>query len=421
MLTPEYLENCTDSLLGLYDSLNTSIIQDIARRIAKTGRVTDSAMWQIKQVQESGKLLEEVTKEVATVTGFSNDYIAELFNEAGVMSLKYESDICSAAGLTPIELKQSQAMMQTLAAAIEKTQGNINNMTATTAIATQSLYLQNTNLAYMQVASGAFSYQEAMRQAIRAAAIEGAKVYYSNGHASKLDVAIRRSVLTGVNQTAAKLTELYAEDMDCDYYETTAHMGARNTGTGYLNHESWQGQVFCISGKDRKYKQFEEATGYGTGGGLCGWNCRHSFHLFFPGISKPAYGTDTLERYSKKRYSYNTPGGEKLLLDEYECTQRQRAFERAIRESKAILASCDAAIKEAPNETLVNMLREEFTNESVVLKRTEKELKDFCRQTNRAVDTARTQVHAVRDENGRIVNFGRSVSQKAVWANKKSR
>ena len=51
MLTPEYLENCTDSLLGLYDSLNTSIVQDIARRIAKTGRVTDSAMWQIKQVQ----------------------------------------------------------------------------------------------------------------------------------------------------------------------------------------------------------------------------------------------------------------------------------------------------------------------------------------------------------------------------------
>ena len=421
MLTPEYLENCTDSLLGLYDSLNTSIVQDIARRIAKTGRVTDSAMWQIKQVQESGKLLDEVTREVATVTGFSNTYIAELFDEAGVISTQYESDICTAAGLTPIQLKQSPAMMQTLAAAVEKTQGNINNMTGTTAVASQSLYLQSTNLAYMQVASGAFSYQEAMKQAIRMAAIEGGKVYYSNGHASKLDVAIRRSVLTGVNQTAAALTEQYAEDMECDYYETTAHMGARNTGSGYLNHESWQGQVFCISGRDRRYRQFVEATGYGTGGGLCGWNCRHSFHLFFPGLSKPAYSRETLERYSQKRYSYTPPGGESLLLDEYECTQRQRAFERAIRESKAILAAYDAARKEAPNATLDNMLREEFANESIILKRTEAELKDFCRQTNRAVDSARTQVYAVRDENGRIVNFGRSVSQKAVWANKKSR
>lgn len=421
MLTPEYLESCTDSLLGLYDSLNTSIVQDIARRIAKTGRVTDSAMWQIKQVQESGKLLDEVTREVATVTGFSNAYIAELFEESGVISTQYESDICTAAGLTPIELKQSPAMMQTLAAAVEKTQGNINNMTGTTAVASQSLYLQSTNLAYMQVASGAFSYQEAMKQAIRMAAIEGGKVYYANGHASKLDVAVRRSVLTGVNQTAAVLTEQYAEDMSCDYYETTAHVGARNTGTGYLNHESWQGQVFCISGKDRRYRQFTEATGYGTGGGLCGWNCRHSFHLFFPGLSKPAYSRETLERYSQKRYAYKTPGGESLLLDEYECTQRQRAFERAIRESKAILAAYDAARKAAPNATLDNMLREEFTNESIILKRTEAEMKDFCRQTNRAVDSARTQVYAVRDESGHIVNFGRSVSQKAVWANKKAR
>lgn len=415
MLTPEYLDDCSDSLLGLYDTLNTSIVEDIARRIAKTGRVTDSAMWQIKQVQESGKLLEDVTREVATITGFSDSYIKELFDEAGVKSLKYDSDICSAAGLTPIQLKQSPAMMQTLAAAVEKTQGNINNLTGTTAVASQSLYLQSTNLAYMQVTSGAFSYQEAMKQAIRAAAVEGAKVYYSNGHTSKIDVAIRRSVLTGVNQTAAKLTEQYADDMGCDYYETTAHSGARPS------HQEWQGQVFCISGKDKRYRQFEDATGYGTGAGLCGWNCRHSFHLFFPGFSKPAYSSATLDGYATKKFTYRDPGGESSSLTEYECTQKQRSFERAIRESKAILAAYNAAMASAPNETLENMLKEEFANESVILKRTERELKDFCRQTHRSVDSTRTQVYAVRDDSGHIVNFGKSVSQKAVWANKKSR
>lgn len=415
MLTPEYLDDCSDSLLGLYDTLNTSIVEDIARRIAKTGRVTDSAMWQIKQVQESGKLLEDVTREVATITGFSDSYIKELFDEAGVKSLKYDSDICSAAGLTPIQLKQSPAMMQTIAAAVEKTQGNINNLTGTTAVASQSLYLQSTNLAYMQVTSGAFSYQEAMKQAIRAAAVEGAKVYYSNGHTSKIDVAIRRSVLTGVNQTAAKLTEQYADDMGCDYYETTAHSGARPS------HQEWQGQVFCISGKDKRYRQFEDATGYGTGAGLCGWNCRHSFHLFFPGFSKPAYSSATLDGYATKKFTYRDPGGESSSLTEYECTQKQRSFERAIRESKAILAAYNAAMASAPNETLENMLKEEFANESVILKRTERELKDFCRQTHQSVDSARTQVYAVRDDSGHIVNFGKSVSQKAVWANKKSR
>ena len=48
-------------------------------------------------------------------------------------------------------------------------------------------------------------------------------------------------------------------------------------------------------------------------------------------------------------------------------------------------------------------------------------MKDFCRQTGRAVDSARTQVYAVKDQDGKIINFGRSTSQKAVWANRKAR
>lgn len=421
MLTPEYLEACADSVLGIYDELNIKIVEDIARRIAKTGMVTDSAKWQIKQVQEAGKILEEITHEVASITGFSDEYVKELFNEAGVSSLAYESRFVTAAGLSPITLNASPVMMQTLAAAIEKTQGNLNNLTGTTAVAAQSLYLESTNMAYMQVASGAFSYQEAMKQAVRAAAIEGSKVYYSNGHASKLDVAIRRSLLTGVNQTAGKLTEMYADDIGCDYYETSAHAGARNTGSGYLNHESWQGQVFCISGKDHRYRQFEEATGYGTGGGLCGWNCRHSFHMFFPGLSKPSYSKTTLSGYANRKHAYTSPSGDKQILDEYECTQRQRAYERAVRESKTLLAGYNAAIKAAPNATLENSMKAEFSAESVKLKKIEAEMKDFCKQTGRPVDSARTQVYAVKDDSGRIVNFGRSVSQKAVWANKKSK
>ncbi len=419
MLTPEYLESCCDSILGIYDALNESIVRDIARRIAKTGRVTDSAMWQIKQSQEAGKLMEDIVKEVASITGFSDSYIQNLFEEAGARAIRYEADICMAAGLPSITLKQSPAMLQTLAAAVEKTKGNLNNLTGTTAIATQSLYYQYTNLAYMQVSSGAFSYQEAMKQAIRAAAIDGGKVLYANNHSSKLDVAVRRSLLTGVNQTAAKLTEMYASEMDCDYYETSAHAGARNTGAGYLNHESWQGQVFCISGKDHRYRQFEEATGYGSGGGLCGWNCRHSFHMFFPGLSKPAYSSSTLDEYAKRSHTYRTPDGEKVTMTEYECTQKQREYERKIRESKALLAGYDSAAKGAENATLENSMREEFRNESVNLKRLEAEMKDFCRQTNRAVDSARTQVYAVKDRDGNIVNFNRSVSQKAVWANKR--
>lgn len=422
MLTPEYLETCGEStVVGIFDILSRTVVECLAKRIAKTGRVTPSSVHQINQVQEAGKLMDEITEEIACITGFSNVYIQELFNEAGVKSIKYESNICSMAGLTPIELNQSPSMIQTLAAAVQKTQGNLNNLTLTTASTAQSLFYEAINLAHTQIASGAFSYQEAIKQAIRTAAVDGGTVLFGKGHSSKLDVAARRAILTGVNQTAGTLTEMYAGDVGCDYYETTAHAGARNTGTGYNNHESWQGQVFCISGRDKRYRQFVDATGYGQGGGLCGWNCRHSFHMFFPGLSKPAYSQSVLDEYANRKYTYKSPDGKIIILTEYECTQIQRAYERQIRESKTLLAAYDAAAKAAPNATLDNTMKEEFSSESVKLKRIEAEMKDFCRQTGRPVDSARTQVYAVKDQDGKIINFGRSTSQKAVWANRKAR
>ena len=409
MLTPEYLNECADYLLGMYDALNEALVEDIARRIVKTGRMTDSAKWQTKQLRESGMLLEDIIKEVSRVSGKTQDEIRRIFQDSAQTGVRYDADPLIKAGYD-VELKLSPAMAQVLDAAVAKTEGDIKNLTMTTGSTAQGLYIEATNNAYMKVTSGGFSYTEAIRQAIREAAADGGYVLYRNNSRSQLDVAIRRSVLTGVNQTAGKLTELYAKDMGAEYYETSAHAGARPS------HAVWQGRVFKIEGSTPDYPNFAESTGYGTGAGLCGWNCRHSFYPFWPGISKPAYTKDKLEWYDAKRFRYQ---GQKLT--DYECSQIQRGLERKIREYKRILASYDAAMKETRSEEMEKCLREGFVEESVKLKAKEKELKEFCKQTNRSVDSARTQVVAYKDENGKIVNFGRSTSQKAVWANKKKK
>ena len=68
------------------------------------------------------------------------------------------------------------------------------------------------------------------------------------------------------------------EEMDCEFVEVTAHEGARPT------HAVWQGRVYHRGGavvQDGEwYEDFETATGYGTGPGLCGWNCRHNFYPY---------------------------------------------------------------------------------------------------------------------------------------------
>lgn len=70
--------------------------------------------------------------------------------------------------------------------------------------------------------------------------------------------------------------------------EVTAHSGARP------EHAEWQGKVYSRSGKSKKYPSLNDKTGYGTGPGLGGWNCRHSMFPFYEGSTR-AYTDEELE------------------------------------------------------------------------------------------------------------------------------
>ena len=407
MLSPEYLDRFSDQLLAIIDEFSVSVVADIAKRIARMGNVSETSSYQIEILQNAGMVYEDVIRRISQVTGYTEAEVRRMFEEAGVKTIENESVYYKAAGKDTIVLNQSEAMQQILSANIEKTFGDLSNLTMTTAIKAQALFIDTCNLAMIQVQTGAINYNRAVANAIKKAARASTEVLYPTGHVDKLDVATRRAVLTGVNQTAAEINLQYAREGGCDYVETTAHSGARPS------HAVWQGRVFCISGNDKNYPPFSE-TGYGTGPGLCGWNCRHNFHAYFPGISSPAYTKSMLKEYDAKSMEYNG-----VKYTEYEVSQMQRAHERKIREYKRVLAGLNSGMENA-GEEVRNVLRDEFNKESVRLKKQEAELKELCYQTGRRYESARTQVHATRDSDGNIVGFSRSVSQKAVWANRKA-
>lgn len=401
MLKPDYLASCTDEILGLYDELDRAIIEDIARRIVKTGGISATAEHQIDKVMQSGMLLTDVTKQIANVNSMSEQAVNNLFNEAGLLGLKNDAQPLILAGIQ-VDLQLSPTMLQILEASIAKTNGDLKNLTLTTGTTATNAYMQAVNAAYMKVQSGAFSYQTAIRDAIKKAAIDGNYVSYSSGHRSQLDVAVRRSVLTGINQTAGKLTEMYASDMGAEYYETSAHAGARPS------HALWQGRIFKIEGATAEYPNFEDETGYGTGDGLCGWNCRHSFYPFWIGLSQPAYTADKLAWYDAPRFEYN---GDKLT--EYEVSQLMRANERQIRATKRELAAYQAAIEVAEDRKLLADLQTDYEISTVKLKRQKSEYSDLCKQTNHTPDNFRTGVTAVKDKSGNILSYGQSQAQKS--------
>ena len=404
MLSPSEYEHLCDQLITLYDDLDNAIINDMVKRMMKTGKVTEATAWQAKQLQQSGMLYEDILEEIAKRTDATRNQVRTLFEDAGVQSIRNDNRSYKAAGLETI-VKMSDAALQTLNAGYKKCMGDLSNLTLTTANTSQTAYINACNLAYMEVTSGTMDYGTAIRRAVQSAADEGSWILYPSGHRDRLDVAVRRSVLTGVGQTVRKISEINANDMDCDIMEITAHAGARPS------HAEWQGQFASLSGKNagrkidgaRVYSLKE--IGYGTGDGFGGWNCRHDWFPFFEGISSRAYSNQRLKDLNAKNIEYNGK-----MYSEYEIDQMQRALERKVRERKRAVSAADTAVKNAPDDQTANQMKAFFTEQSVKLKQAEKNLSDFISATGNLPDGTRTWVNG----------FGRSTAQKAVWANRKA-
>ena len=140
---------------------------------------------------------------------------------------------------------------------------------------------------------------------------------------------MRRAMVTGINQTSIDISLHNARKLNCRFMELSAHSGAR-TGDGgpdYTNHSWWQGQIVSLDGEPG-YLSLKD-IGYGDVKGFGGANCRHNWHLFWPGISTPAYTPEALAEYSAPKIPWQGQ-----LLTEEQARQKQRALERQIRRAK---------------------------------------------------------------------------------------
>lgn len=397
MLTPEQLAHCADDILELYSKLEEAIVRDIARRVAKTGTMTDTAIWQAQHMQELGTLNSDILNSISKYSGKCESELKKLFEDAAITATEYDNEIYRANGLNPKSIKVSDTQLQILEAGYKKTQGNLSNLTLTTAVSSQTSFINACSLAELKASSGAFTPQQAIADAIKQVAQDGAFVIYPSGHRDRLDVAVRRNVMTGIGQTTGQICLANARELGCDLMEITAHAGARPS------HSYWQGQVVSLSGR-KGYLSLSD-IGYGTGDGFKGWNCRHDWYPYFEGSTR-MYDEEKLKQMDAKNIEY--PDGSMHTL--YEAEQKQRAYERKIRESKRILAAYDEIIKNADDEAIKKAYQNIFNKESVKLKNREAELNNFCDKTGLIKRSDRVQKYG----------FGRSTAQKAVQANKKA-
>lgn len=339
MLTPEYLDQLPDSVIALYQQAEMDILKDMARRILSVGEMTSTAEYQMRRLEAMGASREYIMQMLSSLTRKTRQELQHMMIKAGAKTLAEDDEIYRAAGMDPKPVSQSPQMQRIIRAGLKNTMGLFRNLTRTTAKAGQEQLIRAMDRAWMQIVSGGFDYRRAVENAIKSVAASGlSSVQYPSGHSDSLDVAVRRAVLTGVNQTGLKMQDARMDEMDCRFVEVSAHGGARNKGSGPANHESWQGKVYCRTGKSKEYPDFYRVTGYGTGEGLGGWNCRHHYHAFYPGISKRVYSDQDLKDLDQKTVVYN---GKQMSV--YEATQKQRELERHIRKWKREAAMMEAA------------------------------------------------------------------------------
>lgn len=394
MLKPEYLMQAADPVVEIYSQVELDILADIARRIVKTGYFTDTAQWQLRKAKEFGYLQGDVNGILSKATGLSRKEVQKLMTAAGIKSLASDDAIYKAAGLSPAAIAESPALTAMLLQGTDTTMALIGNYTKTTAKVSTVAFNSILDRAFIQITSGAFDQTTAIKRAIRELATSGIeKIAYPSGATSSIETAVRRAVTTGVNQSVSKLQLLRAEEMGCELVETSSHAGARPS------HAEWQGKVFCINGHHKRYGDFYRETGYGTGEGLCGWNCYHSFYPYFEGLSTPSFIRDPSSDAGRKNG------------DDYELQQKQRYYERKIREAKKECSTLDAAMKAAQSDELHDELYKEFQRASVKLKQREARLREFIDETGRT---------RLRDREW-TGTWNRSTSSKAVFANRKAK
>ena len=381
MLPPGYLETLPDAVIELIQEMEDAVLSKMAVRITKYGW-TSQDQWEADRLEAVGVMRSDIARILSKYTGQTEQAIQQTMADAGRETINQDKQYYEAAGAWSDEAIDRAAINNVINSGLKRTNQTFRNLTGTLAKETAKEFTRAMDSAWLAAATGTIDPQTAGRRAIKELCAKGIQVIsYPSKHRDHVEVAVRRALVTGINQAAMAVQDELLDELECDLVETTAHAGARP------EHALWQGKVFSRYGKTPGYPTLAAGTGYGTGAGLGGWNCRHSYHPFFPGYES-AYSDDVLKEYQRTTCTYNGKA-----LTEYEASQQQRYFERGIRRWKREYVAMDAAGLDT-------------TQAAVKLRQWREKEADFLRQTGRRRDSSRSQ----------IGTFGRSEASKAMWA-----
>lgn len=388
--SPAVLAALPEELAELFRGLEDKLLREICSRLMIGDELNEVTVADIKALRSHGIDLKDIKKAIKEVTGISDKKLEELITDVVERNQQYYTELIDFAKVTQPEVMVDARDIEAIKA---QTKMELHNITQSlgflvdsgrTMLPPAKAYQWALDSAVLQVESGGISYREAVKSAVRTLAEGGVKVaQYESGHVDQIDVAVRRAVMTGVNQLCSKYTEQSAEWLDTPYFEVSAHIGARDKegASPWSSHKAWQGKVYSVKANDI-YPSIYEVCGLGYVDGLEGANCRHKRSAWVEGVSERTYTDEQLAHiddghdctYDGRHYTA------------YEATQMQRRIERSMRKQKRLRDAYKAA-----------GLTEDAQAANVKLRRLSGKYKEFSKAANLPEQRERTKVVYIDD------------------------
>lgn len=333
----DYKKHLSGQIEKHFSDLEMRIMEDIVRRIRKTGKITSTADWQINRLSILGHSSEDIENMLKEALNKSYPEMFELYDKVIDWEYVRNKDIYEQINAEFIPYEENEELQQITEALIQQSGNDLQNITKSlgfyldygtgkpvlTPLA--EVYQKYLDAACLDIVTGAFDYNSVLRRVVTQLTNSGLRqIDYASGRANRIDVAARRAVMTGVSQLSGKISEMNAKKLGTDYFEVEWHAGARPT------HAAWQGKVYSK-------EELTTVCGLGSVTGLLGANCYHMYYPFVKGISERNWTDEWLAEQNRKESIPKTFNGKEYTL--YEAKQQQRKMETAMRaqREKAVL------------------------------------------------------------------------------------
>lgn len=242
-MTQGEIEQLTVKTENIFSELEVRIMSDIVRRIKENGVSTASADWQISRLQQLGMSEKQIRTWIQKALEASDKEMNRIFSDEAYREYYGHARAYKLAELQQIPFEQNTFLQQLLEVTKQRLESEYRNIAGSMGFAIRDpatgkirsaplmeYYRSTLDNAVMDIHSGAFDYNTVLRRTINQMTASGIRyIEYDSGHRDRVNVAVRRAVLTGFRQVQGKINEQVAADLNTDQYEVSYHVGARPT------------------------------------------------------------------------------------------------------------------------------------------------------------------------------------------------